>query len=156
MTEHLLRPDEKTLDRDLRNDAQIEFIGVIHTPFKTRDDCPRQGRHDGPDCVIEINPEWAEALTGIDGFPYLDVLYWLHESRRDLIHQNRKSDRGPRGTFSLRSPVRPNPIGLSKVVLVKRDGPRLIVRGLDCLDGTPLVDIKPDKCLRSPQADPHD
>ncbi len=72
--------------------------------------------------------------------------YWLHESRGDLIRQSPASDGETRGTFSLRSPVRPNPIGTALASLVARDGPTLFVKGLDCLDGTPLIDLKPDRC----------
>jgi tRNA (Thr-GGU) A37 N-methylase len=80
------------------------------------------------------------------------VLYWLHESRRDLALQSPRSDGVARGVFSLRTPVRPNPIGTSIVHLVKIEGPTLFVRGLDCLDGTPLIDLKPDRSLFEPLA----
>jgi tRNA-Thr(GGU) m(6)t(6)A37 methyltransferase TsaA len=93
---------------------------------------------------------WVAALTGIETFPSLDVLYWLHLSRRDLILQNPNHGDSARGTFSLRSPIRPNPIGLSTVQLVRREGHRLIVRGLECVSGTPLIDIKPDRCHFTP------
>ena len=76
----------------------------------------------------------------------LDILYWLHESRRDLVRQSPSRDGRTRGTFTLRSPVRPNPIGVSQVTLEAREGATLLVRGLDCLDGTPLLDIKPARC----------
>jgi tRNA (Thr-GGU) A37 N-methylase len=66
-------------------------------------------------------------------------------SRRDLILQNPNHGDAARGTFSLRSPIRPNPIGLSTVRLIRREGNRLIVRGLECVSGTPLIDIKPDR-----------
>ena len=84
----------------------------------------------------------------------LDILYWLDQSRRDLVKQSPKSDGATTGTFALRSPVRPNPIGLSKVRLIQREGASLFVQGLDCLDGTPLIDIKPDRCAYSPPAPP--
>lgn len=73
----------------------------------------------------------------------LQILYWLDESRRDLVTQCSHRADGPRGTFALRSPVRPNPIASSEVVLLTLDGPVLSLRGLDCRDGTPLLDIKP-------------
>jgi tRNA (Thr-GGU) A37 N-methylase len=82
------------------------------------------------------------------------VLYWLHLSRRDLIMQSPASDGTARGTFSLRSPVRPNPIGTSIARLVGIEGSTVLVRGLDCLDATPLLDIKPDRSLFTPLAPP--
>jgi tRNA (Thr-GGU) A37 N-methylase len=82
------------------------------------------------------------------------LLYWLHRSRRDLVLQSPRNDGETRGTFALRSPVRPNPIGTSIVDLVGIQGGTLLVRGLDCLDGTPLIDIKPDCNLFTPLAPP--
>lgn len=97
-------------------------------------------------------PQWAPALKGVTAFEYLDVLYWLHQSRRDLLLQSPRGDGQTAGTFALRSPVRPNPIGLSKVRLIRQEGETLIVKGLDCLDKTPLIDIKPDRCAFTVQA----
>ena len=82
------------------------------------------------------------------------MIYWLHLSRRDLVRQSPASDGALRGTFSLRSPVRPNPIGTSIVQLVRIEGSSVLVRGLDCLDGTPLLDLKPDRTLFRPLAPP--
>lgn len=135
-------------------DAGLVFIGRIHTPWTDRLLCPRQGRVDGPVCRIEVFKPWARALDGVEGFERLEILYWLDQSRRDLVHQSPKNDGKTHGTFSLRSPVRPNPIGTSLVVLVAREGNAVLVRGLDCLDGTPLLDIKPDRCLFTPIAPP--
>lgn len=95
-----------------------------------------------------------EALDGVAEFARLEVLYWLHMSRRDLVSQSPRDDGATRGTFALRSPVRPNPIGTSIVTLVGVKGSILTVRGLDCLDGTPLLDIKPDRTLFTPLAPP--
>ena len=92
------------------------------------------------------------ALKGVDFYSNLEVIYWLHRSRRDLVLQSPKDNRSTRGTFSLRSPVRPNPIGTSIVKLVKLEGNIVFVRGLDCLDETPLLDLKPDRCEFSPLA----
>lgn len=140
------RLGETVLDAPIPEDACVQFIGVIRTPFATRADCPRQGDHAGPDCRIEVAPRFEPALEGLEPGARIDVFYWLHNARRDLLTQTPRSGR-TRGTFALRSPVRPNPIGASLVVLVARDGPVLTVRGLDCLDGTPLLDIKPERCV---------
>ncbi|HRO13269.1 tRNA (N6-threonylcarbamoyladenosine(37)-N6)-methyltransferase TrmO [Amaricoccus sp.] len=146
-----LRPLEVATDRPLRVDAALTFIGVIRTPWKTRDECPKQGdREAGPECRLEFEAPWGEALDGIERYTTLEVLYWLHRSRRDLIHQAPAHAGGTRGTFALRSPIRPNPIGTSMVRLLRREGSTLVVRGLDCLDGTPLVDVKPDRCRLEP------
>ncbi|MBX9926067.1 MAG: tRNA (N6-threonylcarbamoyladenosine(37)-N6)-methyltransferase TrmO [Hyphomicrobiaceae bacterium] len=133
-------------------DEGIVFIGRIETPFGTRADCPRQGAHDGPVCCLVLRPPYDQALAGLDAFETIEVLYWLHEARRDLLLQAPKSDGETFGTFALRSPLRPNPIGTSLVKLVGVEGNRVSVRGLDCLDGTPLIDIKPDRCAYSPRA----
>jgi tRNA (Thr-GGU) A37 N-methylase len=82
------------------------------------------------------------------------VIYWLHQSRRDLVHQSPASDAKTHGTFALRSPVRPNPLGTSIAKLVGIEGNIVLVQGLDCLDGTPLVDLKPDRCQFTPVAPP--
>ena len=128
------------------------FIGRIRTPWTSREDTPRQGRHDGPVCRLEIFEPWVPALKGVDFYTNLEVIYWLHHSRRDLVLQSPKNNQSTRGTFSLRSPVRPNPIGTSIVKLVGIEGNIVFVRGLDCLDETPLLDIKPDRCEFTPLA----
>ena len=144
-----IRPGERATDRPLRADAALTFIGTIRTPWTTREDCPRQGQPDGPECRLLVEAPWDAALEGIEAYDTLDVLYWLNRARRDLVLQTPAQAEGPRGTFALRSPVRPNPIGLARVRLVRREGAALVVRGLDCLDGTPLLDIKPDRCAHS-------
>jgi tRNA-Thr(GGU) m(6)t(6)A37 methyltransferase TsaA len=146
-----LRPLERATDRPLRIDAGLTFIGSVRTPWTNREDCPRQGDSaNGPECRLLLEPPWDEGLDGIEAVETIEVLYWLHRSRRDLILQRPAHADGPRGTFALRSPVRPNPIGLARVRLLRREGAALVVRGLDCLDGTPLLDIKPDRCAHGP------
>jgi tRNA (adenine37-N6)-methyltransferase len=135
-------------------DAGLYFIGRISTPWTSRLETPRQGRLDGPLCRIEVFNPWADGLSGLEQYERLEVLYWLHLSRRDLIRQSPANDRTARGTFSLRSPVRPNPIGTAIAKLVGIEGSTVLVRGLDCLDGTPLLDLKPDRTLFTPIAPP--
>jgi len=149
-----IRRNEVAVEPPAPLDAGLAFIGTIRTPWTSRLDCPRQGRLDGSICRIEVYEPWVAALDGIDQFERLEVLYWLHESRRDLVSQSPADDGVARGTFSLRSPARPNPIGTSLVTLIARQGPILSVRGLDCLDRTPLLDLKPDRCLFTPLAPP--
>lgn len=149
-----IRDNEVAVAMPAATDASLVFIGRIHTPWTSRLDCPRQGRADGPICRIEIDEPWTGALDGVENFERLEVLYWLHESRRDLVRQSPANDGTTRGTFALRSPVRPNPIGTTIAHLVERQGDALLVRGIDCLDGTPLLDIKPDRTLFTPIAPP--
>lgn len=147
-----IRAGEVAVEFPAATDAGLVFIGRIHTPWSDRLKCPRQGRLDGPICRIELFPPWAGALKGLEGYDRIEVLYWLHQSRRDLIQQSPRNDGETRGTFSLRSPVRPNPIGTSLVTLVGIEQATVLVRGLDCLDGTPLLDLKPDRCSFTPLA----
>ena len=147
-----IRPGEVAIALPVAADAALRFIGVVRTPWTDRADCPRQGRLDGPDCRLVVDEAWAPALDGLDRFGTLDVLYWLDRSRRDLLSQSPKSDGRTVGTFALRSPVRPNPIGLARVALIRVTGREVMVRGMDCLDGTPLIDIKPDRCAFTVQA----
>lgn len=149
-----VRAGEMVVEAPPPDDAGLVFIGRIHTPWTSRLMTPRQGRVDGPVCRIEIFEPWVPALRGIDQYERLEVLYWLHLSRRDLVLQSPKNDGTVRGTFSLRTPVRPNPIGTSMVKLVGVEGVNVMVQGLDCLDGTPLVDLKPDRCQFTPLAPP--
>jgi len=145
-----LREGELTVNIPPARDAALYFIGRIRTPWTSRLDTPRQGRHDGPVCRLEIFEPWAPAIKGVDFYQNLEVIYWLHQSRRDLVLQSPKHVGVTRGTFSLRSPMRPNPIATSIVRLVAIEGNTILVRGLDCLDETPLLDIKPDRCEFSP------
>lgn len=153
--ENEIRENELQIEAPEARDAWLVFIGRIHTPWTSRMETPRQGRHDGPLCEIEIFEPWVPALEGVETFERLETLYWLDRSRRDLVLQSPGNNGEVRGTFSIRSPVRPNPIGTSIVVLEKVEGGRLFVRGLDCLDGTPLIDLKPDRNLFKPIAPPH-
>jgi len=245
-----LRPGEIAVALPAATDAGIYFIGKIHTPWLKRQDCPKRGSPDGPVCCIVVDDRWRDGLTDLAGHKRVQVLYWMHQARRDLVLQTplrtgaishnlsretlmpviaeRPADvvrevlhrqfgvyknsekllaraanvsintasnwlRGraspsldnlipllascdeladainrliqeqkklcsgeqslsnpagsvaTSGTFALRSPVRPNPIASSVVELIAIVGNILHVRGLDCLDGTPLIDLKPDR-----------
>jgi len=141
-----IRPGEVSVALPAQTDAGVYFIGRIRTPWKERKDCPknaRAARESGVVCTIEVDPRWAQALPGVETCSHLIVLYWMDRARRDLVVQVPTRAESGRPTFSVRSPVRPNPIALSVVELRKVDGTKLEVVGLDCLDGTPLLDIKP-------------
>ena len=145
-----IRPSERAVEPPPPTDAGLVFIGRIHTPWATRQQAPRQGRPDGPQCRIEIFDPWVPALQGLERFERIEVIYWLQLSRRDLVHQSPANDGTSRGTFSIRSPVRPNPLGTSIVRLIGIEGRFVLVQGLDCMDGTPLLDLKPDRGVFSP------
>jgi tRNA-Thr(GGU) m(6)t(6)A37 methyltransferase TsaA len=124
-------------------DASLYYIGRIRTPWRRREECPKNGRETEAVCTIELDPRWAAGLTGLDTVSHVVLLYWMDQARRDLVLQSPRHYAEHRGTFALRSPARPNPIAVSVVRLVGIDGTTLKVIGLDCLDGTPLLDIKP-------------
>src|SRR5215475_14879625 len=128
--ENEIRKAEVAVEMPSTTDARLIFIGRIHTPWTSRMATPRQGRTDGPLCRIEIFEPWVAALDGLDAYPRIEVLYWLHLSRRDLVMQSPRNDGAVRGTFSLRTPARPNPIGTQIVALVRVEGGNVFVRGL--------------------------
>jgi len=121
----------------------IKPIGVIHSRFKTRDEVTRSER-DREMSSIEIYREYEEGLSDIGGFSHIIVVSWLHKSDfRGLKVKPIHFPEELRGVFATRHPDRPNPIGLSVVELVEQSNNVLRVRGLDMLDGTPVIDIKP-------------
>jgi tRNA-Thr(GGU) m(6)t(6)A37 methyltransferase TsaA len=138
-----IREGEVAVDLPAEFDACLYFIGRIRTPWRDRKSCPKNARESEEVCTIEIDPRWKGALKGVETCTHLVVLYWMDRSRRDLVLQVPRHYGVARGSFALRSPARPNPIAMSVVRLVEVEGNRLRVVGLDCLDGTPLLDIKP-------------
>ena len=146
-----LRAGEVSVQLPAGFDAGLYFIGRIRTPWRERRECPRQGDSTaGPLCRIELFAPWTTALEGIGRHRYLDILYWMDHARRDIVMQTPNHAPATLGTFALRSPVRPNPVALSRVALVACGESWLDIRGVDCLDGTPLVDIKPEHCPNAP------
>jgi tRNA-Thr(GGU) m(6)t(6)A37 methyltransferase TsaA len=119
-------------------------IGVIHTPFKDLAAMPIQPTSDtsGPG-TVEVFPEFAAGLQDLEGFSHVYLLYYLHKVRQSRLIVTPFLDSQPRGVFATRAPSRPNPIGLSLVELVRVEENLLIVQGIDVLDQTPLLDIKP-------------
>ena len=142
-TDFGLRPGEQTVDLPAAPDAGVYFIGGIRTPWTERKDCPKNGRESTAVCTVELDPRYAPGLKEVETCSHLVLLYWMDKAPRNLVLQTPKHYGTQRGTFSLRSPARPNPIALSVVRLLGIDGTKLSVTGLDCLDGTPLLDIKP-------------
>jgi tRNA-Thr(GGU) m(6)t(6)A37 methyltransferase TsaA len=138
-----LRPGEIAITLPDAFDAGLYFIGRIRTPWHSRDDSPKNSGDSAAVCTIEVDDRYAAALKDVETASHLVVLYFMDRARRDLAVQAPGHYRVPHGTFALRSPARPNPIAMSVVRLLKVEGTRLEVVGLDCFDGTPLLDIKP-------------
>jgi tRNA-Thr(GGU) m(6)t(6)A37 methyltransferase TsaA len=143
MAEKAQRPGEMAIALPTTCDAGVHFIGRIRTPFASLAACPKNIAQSPALGRIELDARYAPGLKDIALFSHLIVLYWMDHARRDLIQQLPSHLTSARGTFALRSPVRPNPIALAAVELVEVAEDALVVRGVDCVDGTPLVDIKP-------------
>src|SRR5262249_31701436 len=119
-------------------------IGHVRSPFRDTKEIPKGlgAKHD-EEGVLDILPEFADGLTDIDGFSHLIVLWEFDRASGFDLIGTPPCDNRPHGVFATRSPRRPNPIGMTTVELLRRDGAKLHVRGVDMLDGTPILDIKP-------------
>ncbi len=124
-------------------DAGLYFIGRISTPWRSRRDCPKNSAEADAISTIEVDARYAEGLKDLETASHVVVLYWMDRAPRNLVLQRPRHYGETRGVFALRSPARPNPIALSVAELIGVEGRTLKVRGLDCLDGTPLLDLKP-------------
>lgn len=121
----------------------IRPIGHIETPYKTLVDCPRNISEDGPECTLVIDKQFHDALMGLKIGQRILILYWFASSNRDSLQQKSRRNDRLAGVFALRTPNRPNPIGAAVLTIQSvRDG-RITVNGLDCLNKTLLIDIKP-------------
>jgi tRNA-Thr(GGU) m(6)t(6)A37 methyltransferase TsaA len=122
----------------------MQPIGFVRSPYTSTDQIPKGpgAKHDA-EGILEILPQFAEGLQDIDGFSHLYIIWVFHQSEGYTLLSVPPTDTRPHGVFATRSPRRPNPLGLTVVQLLHRDGARLHVRGLDMLDGTPILDIKP-------------
>ena len=127
-------------------DATIKYIGKINSVLKTIEDCPLQGNENAPDAELVIYPEFIEGIKDIKPGTDILLLTWLHAADRTVIKCYPRIDRDAPliGVFSTRSPARPNPIGIHpvRVIAISADGV-IKVAGLEALDQTPIVDIKP-------------
>jgi tRNA-Thr(GGU) m(6)t(6)A37 methyltransferase TsaA len=133
----------------------LEPVGFIRSTVKGREDAPRQGPEGAPDAWLEIGPQFAEALLGMEVGHELIVITWLHEAKRDVLKGDPRNDptRPLTGVFYTRSPARPNPLGLHPVTVREIDPPsrdgygatsgtRVKIGPIEAFDGTPVVDIK--------------
>ena len=122
----------------------FEPIGVVRSPYLDTAAVPKgAGAQHDAEGVLEIRSDLEAGLADIEGFSHLVVIWVFHQSKGPELTAYPPSVDRPHGVFATRSPQRPNPIGLSVVQLLGRDGPRLRVQGIDMIDGTPILDIKP-------------
>lgn len=138
-----IRDGEIAIDLPTQPDTGVYFIGRIRTPWTERKACPKNAREADAVCTVELEPRFAPALQDVETCSHLVLLYWMDRAPRNLVLQVPGHYGTPHGTFALRSPARPNPIAMSVVRLLNVSGNKLEVVGVDCLDGTPLLDIKP-------------
>jgi len=126
-----------------RRSLELKPVGIIHSPYRNTGEVPNQG-HDSEDISeIEVFEEFAEGLQDMEGFSHIVVIFWFHKSQRYELLVKPPGEDSLHGVFSTRSPHRPCPLGLTVVELVARERNVLKVKGLDAIDGTPLLDIKP-------------
>ena len=121
--------------------VELRVIGIVHSPYKTRDQAPRQGTDELVE--IEIYKEYEEGLKDIEEYSHIHLFYWLHKSGGYNLMVQTPWEEKKHGVFVTRSPNHPNPLGYSVVKLVERKDNILKVRGLDAIEGTPVIDIKP-------------
>ena len=117
--------------------VELRPIGVVRSPYATPLDAPRQGEFARAESILDIAPEYEAGLEGVERLDRLLVLWWAHEADRSLLQRP-----GTDGVFAMRAPHRPNPICVSEVHVLRREGRRVFVTGLEAIDGTPVLDIK--------------
>jgi len=124
---------------------QVRPIGSVKSPLRDRAAAPLQGEEGSPEAVLEFDRAVGEGLRDLAPGSEVIVLTWLHQARRDVLSVHPRGNRmNPlQGVFSTRSPDRPNPIGLHRVTIVAIDATRILVRNLEAIDGTPILDVKP-------------
>lgn len=129
---------------------EVRPVGWVSSPLRERSEAPRQGDEGAPDVTIHIAEHARDGLLGVTAGASLVVLTWLDRAARDVLVVHPRGDpaRRPAGVFATRSPDRPNPIGLHPVTVLAVDGPTLRVSGLEALDGTPVLDLKPALACR--------
>lgn len=124
---------------------RLRPIGVIHSRLTSASRAPRQGDEGAPDAWLDVDPAFAEALTGISAGDRIIVVTWLHAARRDVLQVHPRDDphRPLAGVFATRSQDRPNPLGIHPVTVKRIAGNRLRIGPIEAIDGTPVVDVKP-------------
>ena len=133
---------------ELRPDGHVVFIGRIVSPWVGREECPknmRAARESGRAATVLIDEPYRPGLQSLERASHVIILSWLHRAPRNLIVQKPRHAAEPKGVFSLRSPARPNPVGLhvAKLVALDIEAGRIEIDAIDVLDGTPVIDVKP-------------
>ncbi|PLY03792.1 MAG: tRNA (N6-threonylcarbamoyladenosine(37)-N6)-methyltransferase TrmO [Desulfuromonas sp.] len=121
----------------------LQKIGHVRTPFQAMQECPRNTDPDGPVCRLELDPQFTDGLYGLSPGDRILVLYWLDRATVTGMQRPSRKTGEIKGIFALRTPHRPNPIGTAEIIIEKISDNEIVTRGLDCLDMTPLLDIKP-------------
>jgi tRNA (adenine37-N6)-methyltransferase len=145
------RDGEQELSFDpamMPGDRQVVFIGRIHSPWRTRDQCPKNmdaARERGGGGTIEIDDPYKPGLEGLADFSHIAILTWLDRAPRNLVLQKPRHASIAKGVFALRSPARPNPVGLhvARIVAIDATAGLIALDAIDVLDGTPVIDLKP-------------
>jgi tRNA-Thr(GGU) m(6)t(6)A37 methyltransferase TsaA len=139
---HLVQCDDAAVDADT---ISLTPVGVVRSALRDRDSAPKQADENAPAARVEVRRDLVAGLDGLQTGAEILLLTWLHRGRRDVLRVHPRGDRSrpETGVFATRSPDRPNPIGLHRVRLLAVEGSVLVVRGLEAIDGTPVVDIKP-------------
>ena len=122
---------------------ELITIGTIRTPYRSVQECPSHADAEGPACQLVLDEAFHDGLKGLVPGQDILLLYWFENVDRALMVQTPRRGGDKRGVFALRSPHRPNPIAASVVTVESIENGQINVRGMDCLDGTPLLDIKP-------------
>lgn len=130
------------------DDARLAYIGRITSPWKLREDCPKNmnaARERGGTATVTVDEAYRAGLAGLAGFSHVIVLSWFEQAPRNLIVQKPRHASDAKGVFALRSPARPNPIGLhvARIVALDIDKGTIELDAIDALDGTPVIDLKP-------------
>lgn len=127
----------------MKETIELTPIGIIHSPFTGRGQAPRQGRGCSETMQIEIYPQYVPGLGSMEGISHIWVLYWMDRAERDILSAKRPEWKEERPVFTIRSPARPNPIALSIGEIREVKDGIITVTGIEALDGSPVIDIKP-------------
>ncbi len=124
---------------------EVKAIGRVESSLSALESAPRQADEGAPSAWLVFEPDVAEGLRNLRPGGEVLLLTWLHRAHRDVlsVHPRGDTSRAAEGVFTTRSPDRPNPIGLHRVEIVAVEGRRVQVRGLEAVDGTPIIDVKP-------------
>jgi len=139
----LFKFSTKSITYNKRMNTTLKFIGHINTPYNSIEECPNNIDSNGPLCKLVVDDDYKEGLLGLKTGQEILILYWFENTNRSVTLQESSNGEDVIGTFALRSPHRPNPIAAAVLPIEAIDSGSVSVKGLDCLNGTYLLDIKP-------------